>query len=247
MKHKQIKALAVASVSRMLYVIRMTSSSQLWWQVTGARQSLSLLTRFHFLTTLKETQTLSHTVITVVQDRDRAVWIRVLTGSYRNQQECAWFALQPQSQRAFLLLASLRISFEWFNVIMGALSVCLFSETGLLEVMTVDGINTVAHSALVLSPLAFNRSVFLSDWLTDITLCPDDHLTLHLQAQQLCDLDLGDKEEQLIELLPRLLLLLLLLKAREIIMMAAGRNQNWLWPEASEQAWTAGAALKSGE
>lgn len=98
------------------------------------------------------------------------------------------------------------------------------SETGLLEVMTVDGINTGAHSALVLSPLAFSRSVSLSDRVTDITLGPDDHLTLHLQAQPLSDLDLGAKGEQLIELL--LLPLLLLLKAGEIITMAAGRNPN---------------------
>lgn len=120
-----------------------------------------------------------------------------------------------------------------------------FSETGLLEVMTVDGINTDAHSALVLSSLAFSRSVSLSDRVTDITLDPDDHLTLHLHAQPPCDLDLGDKGEQLIELL--LPPLLLLLKAGETITMVAVRNQNWLWPGTSEQVWAAGAALKSGE
>lgn len=109
--------------------------------------------------------------------------------------------------------------------------------------MTVDGINTGAHSALVRSPLAFSRSVSLSDRVTDITLGPDNHLTLHLQAQLLSDLDLGAKGEQLIELL-LLLLVLLPLKAGEIITMAAGRNQNWLWPGASEQVWAAGAALK---
>lgn len=120
-----------------------------------------------------------------------------------------------------------------------------FSETGLLEVMTVDGYQP--RRSLCLGPVSFGlQQKHFPQWLTHWHY-PLSQWPSHPPppGTTLRDLDLGDKGEQLIEfLLPPLLLLL---KAREIIMMAAGRSQNWLWPGASEQVWAAGAALKSGE
>ena len=83
-------------------------------------------------------------------------------------------------------------AFGLFHVIFDVLLVGFFCEGVFLQVMSHCAFGTFAFGAVI-------RGISTDEQVTNVTLCPTDHLPLHLQAQPFHDLqDLVDVRDHLI-------------------------------------------------